>query len=157
MKNYIKTQICEKFVSFIPSFFRDELSKTEEKFFKAHYKNCTTCQQQYLVMQKIYQNFKKIDEKYSAITASLKHFTINEYNNFNENISAYIDKELSPKENLAIKNILIKNIYAQDSYKELNNLISVVQEDFKRYSNKIKFKEIIRNIHFYLTKFSRKS
>ena len=157
MKNFIKNQICGKFETLIPSFFKDELNKTEEKFFKGHFHNCIACQQKYFVMQKIYQNFKKVDEKYSKVTATIKNFTINEYNILNENLSAYIDKELNTQENLTVKKIIIKNIFAQNNYKQLDKLISLVKDDFNEYSSSINFKEIVRNIYFYLTKFNIKS
>lgn len=152
MKNFIKNSSCEKFESLISQYFKNDLSKKDEKFFKNHYNNCKSCQQKYFLMEKIYQNFKKVEDKNSKFAAVSKDFTINEYNIFNENISAYIDNELNKEENLAIKKILIKNIFAKNSYCELNKLITLVKTDFQQYSKSINFREIIRNMYFYLKK-----
>lgn len=154
MKNFIKNSACEKFENLISHYFKNNLSKKDEKFFKNHYNNCKNCQQKYFLMEKIYQNFKKVEEKYSTFAAVSKEFTINEYKIFNENISAYVDNELNKEENLAVKKILIKNIFAKNSYCELNNLIELMKTDFQNYSKAINFREFIRNFHFYLKKYN---
>ena len=157
MKNRILNNKCIKFEKMIPDYFKKNLNKNETVFFESHFKNCEKCQLKYFLMKKIYQNFKKVDDKYTSETATAKNFTINEYENFNKNISAYMDKELNMKDNLAIKKILIKNSIAQETFLKLCRLKMLVKEEFTEYSESIKFREIIRNMYFYMKNFKNSS
>ncbi len=154
MKNRILNNKCIKFEKMIPDYFKKNLNKNEIAFFESHFKNCEKCQLKYFLMEKVYQNFKKVDEKYKPSFAASKSFTINEYETFNKNISAYMDKELNLEDNLMIKKILIKNYAARESFLKFCKLKILLKQEFSEYSESIKFKEIIRNMYFYLKKFN---
>lgn len=149
MKKYLSNK-CLDFEQMLPDFFKENLSLVEKKFFNNHLKNCSMCQQKYFVMRKIYQNFKRVEEKNSVVTCTLKQLTINEYKVLNENINAYIDKQLPMDLNLMIKKFLIKNEFAKNNFVKINRLICLLQQEFSQYSEEIKYKEIIRNIYFNL-------
>lgn len=153
MKFKIGKSDCIKFESLISSYFKNILSANDKNFFKKHFEKCVECQQKFLLMKKIYQNFKKINTDLTKDITKNKDFSINEYKLFTENISAYIDGELSDEENLIIKKLLIKNDYAKKTFLSINNLIFLEKKSFDNYKNKISVKEEIRNLYFHITKF----
>ena len=66
----------------------------------------------------------------------LTNYTINDYNNIKEKISAYIDNELTLNETIKIKEILIKNHFAQKEYLMIMKLVELLKTDKLKHINK---------------------
>ena len=145
MKN-IKNEDCLKLEKLIPDYLRDILSSEDNDFVKSHLDNCENCKHKYSVFKSIYDKFRQIERKNQI--SSVKNLTPKECITFSENLSAYIDNELMPKENLEIRKILIKNEYAKENLQKTQKLISLMKTEFEQYLKNIKFKENIRNMYF---------
>lgn len=146
MKENTKTN-CIKYEKILPLFFHNKLGIEEKLFIKEHSKVCTFCKQKFLFMQKVYRDFNKLKTKYIKKNYERAGiYTINEYNNFEENLSAYIDNELGIKEAIKIKEFIIRHPYAKAKFKEDMALLRLFKQDLEMYRQKINMREKLRNL-----------
>ncbi len=123
--------ICKKVTSMMSLYIDDKLNDEHKAFVEEHFKNCPQCYQRYKEMKNIIENLKlsyeKIINKVENIeTISL--FNIREYEKFYNNISAYVDNELSYEEGIEFRKYLLKSKSARGDLKNIYTLQSNVKE-----------------------------
>ncbi len=127
----MKDLICKKVTSMMSLYIDDRLNEEHKAFVEEHFKNCPSCYQKYKEMKNIIENLKlsyeKIINKVEDIeTISL--FNIREYEKFYNNISAYIDNELSYEEGVEFRKYLLKSKSARADLKSIYALESNIRD-----------------------------
>ena len=146
MKNRTKKEDCVNFEKYLPLVLKNKINIEDYAFFKKHMDECEDCREKYRVVKNILNDIKKIEKTYTTPPLIEKHtFTIKEYITISENLSAYIDKELQPEENLKVKKFLIGHRYYKKNYDELNKVIEYIKTGAEKYYKNIDFKERVRN------------
>ncbi len=144
--------ICKKVTSMMSLYMDDRLNEEHKAFVEDHFKKCPHCYQKYKEMRNIIENLKlsyeKIINKVEDIeTISL--FNIREYEKFYNNISAYIDNELTYDEGVEFRKYLLKSKAARADLKNLYALESNIKDSVSNCienSNVNMSKRIIRII-----------
>ena len=85
----------------ISFYIEGDLSKTLKAKVEEHLKKCSVCRAKYDIIKTMLQDLKEsLDENEpEAVTSA----TNSQYRLFQNNLSAYIDNELPPEENIKIK------------------------------------------------------
>ena len=121
------------------SFYIDgDLSSTLKVQVEEHIKNCATCRAKYDIIKGMLVELKKNlsmpeenslknnDNKYST------QVTSQQYRLFKNNISAYIDNELTDEENLKIKKFAINNSIARKDLESNFNIRKLMNDSYKK-------------------------
>ena len=139
MNNKIKNTDCQNFEKLLPLMIKSRLNLKDYIFFRQHLNKCENCQKKYEFIKKIFEDFKNIDSSNTKnVTTPFFKYSINEYKAIEDNISAYIDNELSPKENLKVKKLLIGNKHIETEFIKINKLIEIIKNDAEICKNRIK-------------------
>lgn len=111
---------CAQMDVLISFYIEGDLSKTLKAKVEEHLKTCSVCRAKYDIIKTMLQDLKdSLDENEPEVVTSA---TNSQYRLFQNNLSAYIDNELPPEENIKIKKFTINNKKAR---KELENTYSI--------------------------------
>lgn len=113
--------ICKKVSSMLSLYIDDKVTEQERFFIEDHLSQCKECHKKYVYLKSLIKNLK--DSYKQIVDLALKKqkqesFSIREHEKFLENISPYVDNELSALECFEFRKYLIKSKSAQ---KELKN------------------------------------
>lgn len=127
-------------VSALLSFYVDnKLSTQLTQFVEAHLKICPACKAKCEALKLIVKNLREAHEKMSNIGPSSETSASNaQYEEFQANLSAYIDNELTDEENIKVKKYVISNAKARGDLEKLYNLKKVMHNSFERTKNEVK-------------------
>ncbi len=127
------------------SFYIDgDLSATLKAQVEEHMKNCVTCRAKYDIIKSMLSELKnnfnikedssesKKEEKYST------QVTSQQYRLFKNNLSAYIDNELTNDENLKIKKFAINNTRAREDLESNYNIRKLMNDSLKKTKTEVK-------------------
>ena len=106
------------------------LSRGLKEKVEAHLKKCPTCRAKYNIISSLYhdlQNSVYDDEDFSTKVAPSR-----EYNSFKNNLSAYVDNELSSDENVKIKKYAINNKKARKDLEDTYHIRRLMSDSFRK-------------------------
>ncbi len=139
---------CNQVIALLNFYIENRLNSNLMQSVEFHLNICPNCREKYINLRKIFSNYQDIKDK---ITENIDYENISykekQYQDFKENLSAYIDNELSDSENLRIKKIAIANINARLDLEETLSVRELMIEAFERMKNNLKtdFSEITVN------------
>ena len=85
-----------------------------------HLKNCPTCRAKFEIINSLLKDLKEsVENEQEEALSTIQN---SQYRLFQNNLSAYVDNELPPEENIKIKKFTINNKIAR---KELENTYSI--------------------------------
>ena len=156
---------CEQMDVLISFYIEDELSQALKSEVEKHLKQCNSCRAKYDIIKSMFVDFKNClqDDVLTRVKEELKfhtYTTSHQYRVFKNNLSPYLDNELTNDENIKLKKFTINNDKArkelEKSYeirKLMNNSFRKARDaaraDFsKRVLNKLNFeKELDMEMH----------
>ena len=123
------------------SFYIDgDLSSSLKSQVEEHMKLCPTCRAKFDIIKSMLQDMKsnlikepEISQKTSQASALSQQYRI-----FKNNLSAYVDNELNPEENLKIKKFAINNKSARKELESAYNIRKMMNESFNKSRNESK-------------------
>lgn len=127
--------ICKKVTSMLSLYIDDRLNDEHKSFVENHFKICPQCFQKYKEMKNIIQNLKLSYEKILKQVEGIETinlFNIREYEKFYNNISAYIDNELTYEESIEFRKYLLKSKAARVDLKNSYKLESNIQDSISK-------------------------
>ena len=139
---------CSQMDVLLSFYIEGDLSKTLKNKVEEHLKKCPTCRAKYDILKSMindiqsayHDNFDEDEEKK----------TLNEhYKIFKNNLSAYIDNELSAEDNIKIKKYTINNKLARQDLEDNYNIRRLMSESFKKTKSDTKqdfSKNVIKQI-----------
>ena len=130
---------CNQFEILISFYIENELSPCLREKFEEHIKECENCSSKYSMIKDLFTDMKKniIDPDFDINNSSFTK-THKFGDEFNTQLSAYIDNELTSDENIKIKKLTITN---KDARKELENSYHIrrlMSDSFKKSKEEAK-------------------
>ncbi|MBQ4122132.1 zf-HC2 domain-containing protein [bacterium] len=143
---------CKKVTSMLLAYIEHKLSDEDRLFVENHFKSCSDCYTKYLEMKEIVKNlhfeYQKLLNEFEKIEAS-QVFNIREYETFYNNISPYIDDELSYDDSIQFRKYLLKSKPARTELANAYNLKNNIRHStamFKESLNVNFSKDIIKQL-----------
>lgn len=127
--------ICRKVSSMLSLYIDNKVTYQERSFIEDHLANCNECYKKYIYLKSLIKNLK---DSYKQVVEFARKkqkqtmFSIREHEKFTENLSPYVDNELSAQECFEFRKYLIKSKTAQN---ELKNLYIMQKEMRAAYDN----------------------
>ena len=124
---------CAQMDVLISFYIDNDLSNALRKQVEEHLRECSTCRNKYDIINSMITDIKscyvkegKKTEIYEEVKPSYQ------YQLFKNNLSSYIDNELSNEESLKIKKIMINNKKARNDLEEHFNIRKLLKDSFKK-------------------------
>ena len=106
---------CERIRNLVYYYIYNELDPALEEYISMHLEECKECN---LYYHDMLQNIKE--------------------NKYLEEISAYIDNELSDNESIKVKKNIINNVNAREEFERMNSLTELLKSSLSRKNNSAK-------------------
>ena len=111
---------CTQMDVLISFYIEGDLSKVLKGKVEEHLKNCPTCRAKFEIINSLLKDLKEsVENEQEEALSTIQN---SQYRLFQNNLSAYVDNELPPEENIKIKKFTINNKIAR---KELENTYSI--------------------------------
>lgn len=121
---------CAQMDVLISFYIEGDLSKTLKAKVEEHLKTCSVCRAKYDIIKTMLQDLKEsLDENEPEVVTSA---TNSQYRLFQNNLSAYIDNELPPEENIKIKKFTINNKKARKELENTYNIRKLMNDSFHK-------------------------
>ena len=128
---------CAQMDVLISFYLEDELSSSLKKEVEKHIKNCITCRDKYDIIKTMIGDLKN-NLDLNTDNDSIKNqdyktkTTSSQYKIFKNNLSAYIDNELTDDENIKIKKYTINNLEAKQDLKDNYSIKKIMNDSYKK-------------------------
>lgn len=134
--------ICKKVSSMLSLYIDDKVTEQERCFIEEHLSQCKECHKKYVYLKSLIKNLK--DSYKQVVELALKKqklesFSIREHEKFLDNISPYVDNELSALECFEFRKYLIKSKAAQKELKNTYLLQKKLRTAFEKTGKKASF------------------
>ncbi len=129
---------CAQMDVLISFYIEGDLSPTLKTQVEEHMKSCATCRAKYDIIKTMLSDLKNSfdldsegfeDKKYATGVSS------HQYRLFQNNLSAYIDNELTNDENIKIKKFTINNSQARQELEDNYNIRKLMNDSFRKTKN----------------------
>lgn len=124
---------CKKVEAMLGLYIENKLSKNDVLFVKEHLESCSSCYRKYLTMKSVIKNlrfeYEKLLNEFEKIEAE-RIFSIREYDDFMNNISPYMDDELTYDESIKFRTYLLKSKKAREQLAIAFKLKNNIQNSF---------------------------
>lgn len=130
---------CNQVVTLLTFYIENKLDMNLSKCVQEHLNKCPQCKEKYLKLRRILENFSEIKSKISEEESDIEQYNNKQYQTFKDNLSAYIDHELSDNENIKIKKIAISNPLARKDLEEFYAFKQLLNSSFNRTKNELKY------------------
>ena len=134
---------CTQVITLLTFFIDEKLTPKLMEQIEFHLTICPECRKKYLQLQKIFNNYEEIKSKIDNYDEGYQNNPENDYKkeqyeNFKNNLSAYIDNELSDKDNIKIKKISITNSKARKELEDMLSFQQLLKNAFTKTKNSFK-------------------
>ncbi|MCM1339931.1 MAG: zf-HC2 domain-containing protein [Muribaculaceae bacterium] len=129
---------CTQMDVLISFYIEGDLSKALKNQVEEHLKQCPTCRAKYDIIKTMISDLKNSfeQEEEALATKGLQDIanstSSGQYRVFKNNLSAYIDNELSNEENIKIKKFTINNRKARKDLEDSYNIRKLMNDSFKK-------------------------
>ena len=124
---------CDQVCALLSFYTEDKLSDKLAMYVRIHLENCPDCMEKYLKMKKMLNKFMEIQNREIENPYATK-----QYEDFKNNLSAYIDNELNDFENKKIKKIAISNPLARHDLESIYTFKKLLHSSFEKTKNDCK-------------------
>jgi len=130
---------CTQVSALLSFYMNDKLNDQLKQFVKAHLDICPTCRAKYEALRDMVMSLKEVHEKMEQLEPAKKESVMSpQYREFRNNLSAYIDSELTDEENIKIKKTIISNPEARRDLEQLYRFENVLHSSFERAKSDVK-------------------
>ncbi|MDD3236708.1 MAG: zf-HC2 domain-containing protein [Candidatus Gastranaerophilales bacterium] len=109
--------ICKQVNSMISLYIDGKLNDEHKQIVEKHFEECPKCFEKYKAMKEVVENLKLSYERLLNEFEAMENanlFNIREYERFSDNLSAYMDNELSYEESVKFRKYLLKSKSARN-------------------------------------------
>ena len=132
---------CAQMDVLLTFYIEDDLSTNLKTQVEDHMKTCASCRAKYDIIKSMFADIKSSLEIKSEPTANSKYVdtvTSKQFRLFKDNLSAYIDNELSNDENIKIKKFAINNNKARKELEQNYNIRKLMNESFNKAKSEMR-------------------
>lgn len=131
---------CNQVVTLLTFYIENKLDETLSICVREHLNSCEHCREKYLKLKRILENFSEIKTKINEEEPlDRQRYDTEQYKKFKANLSAYIDNELSDKDNIKIKKIAISNPLARKDLEEVYAFKQLLHSSFNKTKSDLKY------------------
>ena len=127
---------CSQMDVLLAFYIDGDLSQSLKNQVEEHLKNCSTCRAKYNIIKSMITDLKNCidteEDEFSPDPAYKTRVTSQQYRIFKNELSAYIDNELSNDENIKIKKFTINNPKARQDLEDSYNIRKLMNDSFKK-------------------------
>ena len=124
---------CTQVSALLSFYIDDKLSVQLKQFVEAHLEICPSCKAKYEALKAMVTSLKEVHEKMTNVKSDYDTSRQTPQNEeFQTNLSAYVDNELSDEENIKVKKYIISNAQARQDLEHMYNLKKVLNNSFER-------------------------
>lgn len=130
---------CNQVIALLTFFTDQKLNPKLMESIELHLRECPSCREKYMNLQKLLDNYQEIKNRIIEDNElEMDSFREKQYKIFKDNLSAYIDNELSDSENLRIKKIAIANSEARQELEDIITFRELLKDSFLKTKNNFK-------------------
>lgn len=129
---------CNQVITLLTFYIENKLDINLSKCVQEHLASCSQCNEKYLKLRRILENYSEIKTRITTEDTDIEQYDNNQYKTFKDNLSAYIDHELSDNENIKIKKIAISNPLARKDLEEFYAFKQLLNSSFNRTKNELR-------------------
>lgn len=129
---------CNQVVTLLTFYIENKLDVNLSRCVHEHLENCPQCKSKYMKLRRILENYSAIKTKITEDCPDDERYNNQQYQTFKDNLSAYIDHELSDSENIKIKKIAISNPLARKDLEEFYAFKQLLNSSFNRTKNELR-------------------
>lgn len=136
----------------LAAFIENKLDDENKFLVQAHLMKCQSCYQKYVEMKKVMNSlhieYEKLMDELDKIEAE-NTFSIRDYDNFYENISPYIDDELSYEDSIKFRKYLLSSKPARKELASAYKLRNAIKQSISKMTNSLNInfsKRIIKKL-----------
>lgn len=135
---------CAQMDVLLSFYFENELSKALRSQVEDHLKHCNTCRAKYDIIKSMFSDLRNcLSNEETSLTKNTSSntepiATSQQYRVFQNNLSAYIDNELSDEESIKIKKFTINNPQARKELEDNYNIKKLMNDSFKKSKSETK-------------------
>ncbi len=142
---------CLQMDVLISFYIEGELSAALKEKVEEHLNNCSTCRAKYNIISSLFSELKNSveDEEEEKCPTSVHS---SHYRVFKNNLSAYIDNELSPEENIKIKKYTINNKTARKELEDSYSIRKLMNDSLRKTKSEVKqdfSKKVLKQLSLY--------
>ena len=130
MKNELT---CSQIMALMSFYVNNNLTKKLKEYVDNHLKVCKKCREEYLLAGSIPEFVFESENIQPNIAYQGK-----QYENFSDNLSAYIDNELDSNESVRIRKYVISNPNARLKLEKMYSFRNMMQNSFEKTKNDFK-------------------
>lgn len=126
-----KDKICKIVNSMLSHYIENKLPPEQYQFVKKHLDECSSCKKRCQNLKNLIKKMKQeyaIDLKKNASA----NFEEREYNNFKNNLNAYLDNELGYENSIKFKKYIMKSPSARKEVQDVYQMQKLIRESFAR-------------------------
>ena len=124
---------CEQVSALLSFYTENKLSEKLSEYVRKHLESCPECMEKYLKMRNILNKFMDIQDR-----EIYNPYATKQYQEFKNNLSAYIDNELNDFDNIKIKKIAISNPLARQDLENIYTFKKLLHTSFEKTKNDLK-------------------
>lgn len=139
---------CAQMDVLISFYIEKELSEALKKQVEEHLKECATCRAKYEIIKSMLGEMKTYvhkDEEIALTNSQQSSKNSFQYQIFKNNLSAYVDNELSNEDNLKMKKFSINNSNARKDLENTYNIRKLMNNSFKKSKSEAR-QDFSRNV-----------
>ena len=130
MKNELT---CGQILALMSFYIGNNLTPKLKSYVDDHLKDCKECREAYLNAKSDLEIIIDIES-----TSNNSSYQEKQYENFVDNLSAYIDNELDSDESVRIKKFVISNPAARQKLENMYTFRNIMQNSFEKTKNELK-------------------
>jgi len=137
-----KELTCNQVIALMSFYVEDKINNKLKEYVDNHLRNCPKCREIYMQSKKIASHILNLGN-----TNDETPFQTKQYEDFKNNLSAYIDNELDENDSLRVKKIAISNPLARKDLENMYKLKKIIHNSFDKSKNEWKndYSKIIVN------------
>lgn len=145
----VKKISCKQVQAIMPFYLKGSVNPVLCEIIEEHLENCDKCKEYYLNAIENFTSINNLADNSVLPSNFEQNFKTNEYKNFKQKLSAYLDSELEDNENIKIKKMTISNPLARKDLEDMYSFKRLLHSSFSRTKDNCNFdfsKEIIKKI-----------
>lgn len=119
---------CNQVIALMSFYVEDKLNSRLKEYVDEHLRHCPGCREVYMQSKKIANHIMSLTN-YNDQTDS---YHTKQYEDFKNNLSAYIDNELTENESVRIKKIAITNPLARKDLEDMYTFKKLLHSSFEK-------------------------
>ena len=121
---------CTQMDVLISFYIEGDLSKVLKGKVEENLKNCPTCRAKFEIINSLLKDLKEsVENEQEEALSTIQN---SQYRLFQNNLSAYVDNELPPEENIKIKKFTINNKKARKELENTYNIRKLMNDSFQK-------------------------